>query len=68
MGAAARQDAGDLPRDLYGPWLDHRIEDVDALQGMLQPYPAEEMTADPISTLVNSLRNESPECIARLSA
>jgi putative SOS response-associated peptidase YedK len=57
-----------LPQDLYGPWLDHQIEDVDALQGMLQPYPAEEMTAYPISTFVNSPRNESPECIARLSA
>jgi putative SOS response-associated peptidase YedK len=57
-----------LPRDLYGPWLDPAIEDVDALQGMLQPYPAEEMTAYPISPLVNSPRNESPECIVRLSA
>jgi putative SOS response-associated peptidase YedK len=57
-----------LPQDLYGPWLDHQIEDVDALQGMLQPYPAEEMTAYPISTLVNSPRNENAECIVRLSA
>jgi putative SOS response-associated peptidase YedK len=56
-----------LPPGLYGPWLDHQIEDVDALQGMLQPYPAEEMIAYPIATLVNSPRNESPECIARLS-
>jgi len=57
-----------LPPDLYGPWLDHRIEDVDALQEMLRPYPAEELTAYPISTIVNSPRNESAECIARLSA
>jgi putative SOS response-associated peptidase YedK len=57
-----------LSADLCGPWLDPAIEDVAALQGMLQPYPAEEMTAFPISTLVNSPRNESPECIARLSA
>jgi len=57
-----------LPADLYGPWLDPAIEDADALQGMLQPYPAEEMMAYPITTLVNSPRNESPECIVRLSA
>jgi putative SOS response-associated peptidase YedK len=35
---------------------------------MLQPYAADEMTAFPISTLVNSPRNEGAECIVRLSA
>lgn len=35
---------------------------------MLQPYPAEEMVAYPISTLVNSPRHDQPECITRLSA
>jgi putative SOS response-associated peptidase YedK len=57
-----------LPADLYGPWLDPAIEDADALQGIMQPYPAEEMIAYPITTLVNSPRNESPDCIVRLSA
>ena len=61
--------AATVPRGgVDGPWLGHRIEDAYALQGMLQPCPAEEMTAFPISTLVNSPRNESPECIVRLSA
>jgi putative SOS response-associated peptidase YedK len=45
-----------LPAELYGPWLDPAIEDVDALQGMLQPSPAEATTAYPISTLVNMER------------
>jgi putative SOS response-associated peptidase YedK len=57
-----------LPTELYGPWLDPVIEDVEALKGMLRPYPADEMTAFPISTLVNSPRNDQPECIERLSA
>jgi putative SOS response-associated peptidase YedK len=57
-----------LPSDLYGPWLDHRIDDVEAIGGMLRPYPTEEMVAFPISTFVNSPRNDSPECIVRLSA
>jgi putative SOS response-associated peptidase YedK len=57
-----------LPTQLYGPWLDHHIKDVDVLKGMLQPYPPEEMVAFPISTRVNSPRNEGPECIERLSA
>jgi putative SOS response-associated peptidase YedK len=57
-----------LPAELYGPWLDHHIRDVDVLKGMLRPYPAEEMLAFPISTRVNSHRNEGPECIQRFSA
>ncbi|HEV8066882.1 MAG TPA: SOS response-associated peptidase [Planctomycetaceae bacterium] len=52
----------------YARWLDPKNQDVQALQGLLRPYPAEEMTAYPISTLVNSPRNESPECVVRLSA
>ena len=30
---------------------------------MLKPYSAEEMTATPVSRLVNSPRNETPDCI-----
>jgi putative SOS response-associated peptidase YedK len=40
-----------LPDEDYDRWLDPKNEDVDALQGLLRPYPAEEMTAFPISTL-----------------
>jgi putative SOS response-associated peptidase YedK len=52
----------------YDRWLDPKNEDVAALQDLLRPYPAEEMAAFPISTLVNSPRNDRPECIERLSA
>jgi putative SOS response-associated peptidase YedK len=57
-----------LPDEDYDRWLDPKNEDVAALQGLLRPYPAEEMAAFPISTLVHSPRNDRPECIERLSA
>jgi len=41
-------------------WLDPSERDVTEL---LRPYPAEEMTAYPVSTRVNSSRNEGPELI-----
>jgi len=57
-----------LPEENYAEWLDPKNEDVPALQILLRPYPPAEMTAFPISTLVNSPRNDSPDCIAKLSA
>jgi putative SOS response-associated peptidase YedK len=57
-----------LPDEEYTRWLDPKNEDVDELQDLLRPYPAEEMTAYPISALANSPRNDGPECIVRLSA
>ena len=47
----------------YALWLDAELTDPAALLPMLDQYPAEEMTAFPVSTLVNSVRNDSPELI-----
>jgi putative SOS response-associated peptidase YedK len=52
-----------LQTDDYDRWLNPKLEDVPTLEAMLQPFPAEEMTAYPISTLVNSPRNDSVACI-----
>ncbi len=52
-----------LPEENYAQWLDPKNEDVPSLQALLSPYSACEMTAFPITTLVNSPRNESPDCI-----
>jgi putative SOS response-associated peptidase YedK len=57
-----------LAHEDYARWLDPKNEYVAALQDLQRPYPAEEMTAYPIWTFVNSQRNEAPECIVRLSA
>jgi putative SOS response-associated peptidase YedK len=52
-----------LPEENFAQWLDPKNENVPELEALLRPYAAGEMTAFPISTLVNSPRNESPECI-----
>jgi putative SOS response-associated peptidase YedK len=57
-----------LADEEYARWLDPKNGDVNQLQSWLQPYPAEEMTAFPINTLVNRVKNQGPECITRLSA
>ncbi|HJN13407.1 MAG TPA: SOS response-associated peptidase [Pirellulaceae bacterium] len=52
-----------LSPDDYAMWLDPSFEQIDALKALQRPFAPEEMIADPVSTLVNSPRNESPECI-----
>jgi putative SOS response-associated peptidase YedK len=44
-------------------WLDPEVDDPATLRALLQPYPAEAMDAYPVSPLVNSPRNDRPECI-----
>jgi len=52
-----------LPREAAGRWLDPTIEDPDALRALLVPAPDEELDIQPASLLVNSPRNDSPECL-----
>lgn len=52
-----------LPRDAEGIWLDPRTEQASVLTGLLRPYAAGEMETHPVSTLVNSPKNDIPECI-----
>ncbi len=51
-----------LPSSAYDQWLDPRIQEADRLQPLLQPYPSEEMTAYPVSTVVNNPANDTPSC------
>jgi putative SOS response-associated peptidase YedK len=51
-----------MPRELADLWLDPDVE-PGALAKLLQPYPGEDLQADPVSALVNNPRNESPECV-----
>lgn len=53
-----------LPREAYAQWLDPAEQKPDQLQELLRPYPAEQMMAYPVSTLVNNPRNDSPDCIS----
>ena len=50
----------------YDKWLDPGVEGGEALAALMDAFPAEQMVAYPVSTIVNSPRNDVPECIARL--
>jgi len=51
-----------LHRDDYERWLTAQPDATAGLRDLLSPFPAEAMTAWPVSTLVNSPRNDGPEC------
>ena len=54
-----------LPQEAYARWLDPTpLFPVD-LNSLLVPYPAGEMLAYPVSTLVNSPANDRPEVLVR---
>jgi putative SOS response-associated peptidase YedK len=55
-----------LARGDYGLWLDPGIGDPARLLPLLKPYPAEQMQAYPVSTAVNSVRNEGESLIRPL--
>ncbi len=55
-----------LPRRLESLWLDETALDRHWLLDMLTPYPAEQMEAYAVSSLVNSVKNDSPACIEPL--
>jgi putative SOS response-associated peptidase YedK len=52
----------------YDTWLNHSETDLGKLKGLLAPYPSEEMEAYPVSTLVNSPKNELAELISPLNS
>ena len=55
-----------LERRDYDAWLS--LEgDPAAVTKLLRPYPPSEMEATPVSTVVNSPRNDSPECLVPAS-
>lgn len=53
-----------LPESAYDLWLDPDTTEPEVLNGLLVPYPTESMTAHPVSSTVNSPRNEGADCIA----
>jgi len=55
-----------LHRDEYELWLDEDVRKQDLLKGLLQPYPADEMTSYPVSTLVNNISRQGADLIERL--
>lgn len=51
----------------YEAWLDPDNQDVDQLKKLLKPCPATKMISFPVSTFVNSTRNQGPQCIEKIS-
>jgi putative SOS response-associated peptidase YedK len=47
----------------YDLWLEPDFHGQGKLLEMLRPYPADEMEAQPVSTLVNNPRNDTKECV-----
>jgi putative SOS response-associated peptidase YedK len=53
-----------LPAEHYDLWLDPEEDSADALQAVLQSYPADAMTASPVNPRVNDPRHDDPSCVA----
>ena len=49
-----------LDYDAYDLWLKPTDQPSGTLNHLLKPYPAEEMTAYPVSSLVNRPQNDTP--------
>ncbi|HVM72872.1 MAG TPA: SOS response-associated peptidase [Anaerolineales bacterium] len=52
-----------LPKEAYSLWLDPTPHFPVDLNSLLKPYPADDMIAYPISTLVNSPANDTPDVL-----
>jgi putative SOS response-associated peptidase YedK len=57
-----------LDRHDYQQWLDPRIQKFDPLVPLMRSYPSEKMRFFPVSTRVNSPRNDLPECAQAIAA
>jgi putative SOS response-associated peptidase YedK len=52
-----------LERAYFEQWLDPAEQNAEALAWMLRPYRADAMRAYPVTTLVNSPRNDDARCL-----
>ena len=55
-----------LGKEILSTWLDGNAEQG-ALLGMLGPYPDALMESYPVSSKVNSPRNNGPNCVERVA-
>ena len=55
-----------LPYEAESLWLDRKTTDPRTLTSLLIPFPADSMEAYPVSSVVNSPKNETAECIKPL--
>jgi len=55
-----------LDSEDYGLWLDTAVQKPDQLQHLLHPYPDELLRAYPVTTHVNNVRHDDPDCVQPL--
>lgn len=55
-----------LQQQDYDVWLNPEVQTREPLQQLLRPYPSEAMTAYPVSKVVNSPKQNIPDCIKAL--
>jgi putative SOS response-associated peptidase YedK len=51
-----------MPLEHYDLWLDPAFKGTDDLRELLRPYEASLMRRYPVSTRVNLVKNDYPEC------
>ena len=51
----------------YSTWLDPQLTDTAKILPLIEPYPSDRMEAYPISTRVNSPKNEGPVILERVA-
>jgi putative SOS response-associated peptidase YedK len=57
-----------VERDRWASWLDPSVDDPDTLKQLLVPAAPGRLEAYPVSTAVNSVRNNGPELLDALAA
>ncbi len=57
-----------LPPDTYTTWLDPAMRDVEPVQALLTPYPADAMIAYPVSARVNNPAYDAPDLTEPLAS
>ena len=51
-----------LDPDSYDLWLDPGMENVTAISELLKPYDVSRMRSYPVSSRVNHVANDDPDC------
>lgn len=56
-----------MPTESFGVWLDPAEHDQGKLSRLLRPFHPDEMTAYPVSRLVNNVKQDSAKCVEPLA-
>ncbi len=57
-----------IPAGIFATWLNPAEHDVAKLTRLTRPFHQDEMTAYPVSTLVNNVKVDSAKCVEPLQA